>query len=313
MDEISLRLGGVGGRAAARRGHVVAEYQVAPDVDPTNSPRPYLHPVRTLGGALVTDALPEDHRWHLGVSLAVQDVNGNNLWGGRTYVRDAGYTWLPDHGRIEHLSWVERADDRLVHRLRWVGAGGDTLLTEERLIGARRVPGRSDAWVLQFRYTLTAPADRDITLGSPATNGRPGGAGYGGFFWRVASREAGGQAGTAAHRPDADPPQVFTAGAEGEDATNGSTEPWLAMTGTDPAGTPYTLVFAGLAKRDGDADGDHWFVRSTMYPGVCAAFAFDRPRVIGAGGSQVGEHAVVVADGTLTRAEAADLAASAAL
>lgn len=298
MGEISLRLGGVGGRAAARKGHAVAEYQVAPDVDPKNSPRPYLHPVRTLGGALVTDALPEDHRWHLGVSLAVQDVNGNNLWGGRTYVRDAGYTWLPDHGRIEHLSWVERADDRLAHRLRWVGADGGTLLTEERQISARLVPRRSDAWMLHFRYTLTAPAESDITLGSPATNGRPGGAGYGGFFWRV-----------AAHRPDADPPQVFTAGAEGEDATNGSTEQWLAMTGTDPAGTPYTLVFIGLAKGDGDADGDHWFVRSTMYPGVCAAFAFDRPRVIGAGGSHLGEHAVVVADGTLTRAEAGDLAA----
>jgi hypothetical protein len=292
VGEVSLRIGGA----------TVAEYQVVPDVDPTNGPRPYLHPVRTLGGALVTDALPEDHLWHLGVSLAVQDVNANNLWGGRTYVRDIGYTWLPDHGRIEHLSWVERADDRLAHRLRWVGNDGGTLLTEERLIEARPVPGRDDAWVLDFRYTLTAPAERDITLGSPATNGRPGGAGYGGFFWRI-----------AAHRPDADPPLVFTAGAEGEEAANGSTEPWLAMAGTDPAGTPYTLVFTGLAKGDGHADGDHWFVRSTMYPGVCAAFAFDRPRAIAAGSSRTGEHAVVVADGTLTRAEAADLAALAVI
>src|SRR5688572_20752732 len=109
-------------------GRVVAEYAVQPDLDPTLSPRPYLHPVRTLGGVTVTDVLPEDHRWHLGVSLAVQDVSGTNLWGGRTYVRDAGYTWLDDHGRIVHDEWLERADDRLVERLRWLDRAGETLL-----------------------------------------------------------------------------------------------------------------------------------------------------------------------------------------
>ena len=51
------------------------------------SPRPYLHPVRTLGGVTVTDHLPADHPWHLGAGVALQDVNGINFWGGKTYTR----------------------------------------------------------------------------------------------------------------------------------------------------------------------------------------------------------------------------------
>jgi hypothetical protein len=267
-------------------GQAVAEYVVRPDLDRTLAPRPYLHPVRTLGGVVVTDALPADHRWHLGASLAVQDVSGSNLWGGRTYVRGAGYTWREDHGTIAHLGFVERTHDRLRQRLRWRDRDGGTLLDEERRLAARLLPGRSDAWVLEFSYTLTAPADRDITLGSPATNGRPGGAGYGGFFWRAA--------------PGAVPPRVFTATVGGENAVNGSTEPWVALVSPPPR--PYTLVFVGLAP------GDHWFVRSTMYPGVCAAFAFEKPQVIGAGASLTGRHVVVVADAALSPRAAGRLA-----
>nr|BFE71341.1 hypothetical protein GCM10020092_046420 [Actinoplanes digitatis] len=61
----------------------------------------------------MTDALPEDHRWHLGVSVAMQDADGVNLWGGRTYVRGQGYTWLEDHGRIAHVEWLLGARRRL--------------------------------------------------------------------------------------------------------------------------------------------------------------------------------------------------------
>jgi hypothetical protein len=275
-DAVELSLGG----------RPVARYVVEPDLDVRHGPRPYLHPVRTLAGVPVTDALPEDHVWHLGASLAVQDVAGTNLWGGRTYVRDLGYTWRDDHGRIRHEEWLSRSDHRLAHRLRWCDPDGGTLLTEERLLAARTVGERNDAWVLEVEYTLTAPPDRDIPLGSPATNGRPGGAGYGGFFWRAA--------------PGPEAPEVFTAAAAGEGAVNGSGEPWVAM--TLPA---YSLIFSGLAA------GDRWFVRASMYPGVCAAFAFAEPRLIAAGTGVAGRHAVVVADGRLDRPGAIALLAAA--
>lgn len=266
-------------------GRMVAEYVIEPDLDSKHGPRPYLHPVRTLGGTAVTDALPEDHVWHLGASLAVQDVSGTNLWGGRTYVRDVGYTWRSDHGRMIHDGWISRAPDRLAHRLRWCDPDGGLLLNEERALSARLietgVAGRG-AWALDLEYTLTAPAHRDITLGSPATNGRPGGAGYGGFFWRVA--------------PGAEPPKIFTARGTGEEEVNGSTEPWVAL-----ARPAYTLVFCGLD------EGNRWFVRGRMYPGVCAAFAFGTTRVILADTSMAGRHSVIVVDGELDRPAVGDL------
>lgn len=271
------------------RGQVVADYLLSPDLDPTLSPRPYLHPVRTLAGVAVTDALPADRRWHLGAGLAMPDVSGTNLWGGRTYVRGAGYTWRDDHGRIVHRECVADADDHVTHRLDWRAADGTTLLVEERHLAARPLPGRPDAWVLDVAYTLTAPDDRDVTMRSPATNGRPGRAGYGGFFWR------------GARGPTA--PRVFTATTGREGTVNGSAEPWVALVSPDPL--PYTLVFTG------PGDGCRWFVRAAMYPGVCAAFAFDQPRVLPAGRSFTGAHAVVVADAVLSPRDAGRVAAAA--
>ncbi|WP_434739914.1 PmoA family protein [Micromonospora sp. SH-82] len=265
----------------------VATYVLDPDLDVRHGPRPYLHPVRTLAGTPVTDVLPADHVWHLGASLAVQDVDGTNLWGGRTYVRDTGYTWRDDHGRIVHTDWIDRTPDRLAHRLRWCDRGGGVLLTEERRLAATRVDGDPAAWRLDLDYTLTAPADRDVHLGSPATNGRPGGAGYGGFFWRAA--------------PTGDA-VTFTADAEGEETVNGSDAPWLAFGGTGPGGGAYTLVFTGLG------EGDRWFVRTAMYPGVCVAFAFDSPATVPAGTHRTGRHRVTVVDGLIDRDRAAALA-----
>ncbi|MFY1702422.1 PmoA family protein [Micromonospora sp. WMMA1923] len=267
----------------------VASYVIEPDLDPRHGPRPYLHPVRTLGGTPVTDTLPADHVWHLGASLAVQDVDGTNLWGGRTYVRDAGYTWRDDHGRIAHTDWLHRDADRLAHRLQWRDRSGGVLLTEQRQLTATRLAGVPGAWRLTVDYTLTAPAGSDVHLGSPATNGRPGGAGYGGFFWRCA--------------PTVDP-VTFTAEAEGEERVNGSAAPWLAFGGTGPGGGAYTLVFSGLGP------GDRWFVRTAMYPGVCVAFAFDRPAVVPAGGSRVGHHRITLVDTLVDRDTAAMLAAA---
>ncbi|SCF09893.1 Methane oxygenase PmoA [Micromonospora coriariae] len=287
-----------GGQDPARLvvdGTEVARYVVDPVLDARHGPRPYLHPVRTLGGTVVTDALPADHVWHLGASLAVQDVDGSNLWGGRTYVRDVGYTWRDDHGRIAHTGWSERAADRLAHRLEWRDPQGAVLLTERRRLTAVPLTGDGpsgavSAWRLELDYTLRAPAGRDVRLGSPATNGRPDGAGYGGFFWRAIS---------------AGPASVFSASATGETAVNGSAEPWVALRGIGPDGRAYTLVFAGLG------DGDRWFTRTAMYPGVGVAFAFERPVTIAAGTERRGRHRVVIADGALNHVTTATLAAAA--
>jgi len=247
----------------------VASYVVEPELDVRVGPRPYLHPVRTLGGVTVTDTLPEDHPWHLGVSVAMAEVNDVNLWGGRTYVRDVGYTWLDDHGQIVHTGWLP-AGDGFAEELAWLGPTGDTLLTERRAVAAAPAPM---GWQLSFRYALTAAGE--VTLGSPATNGRPDGAGYGGFFWRAT----------------AGPAHAFTAEQDGEEKVNGSAEPWVAVT----VGEAYTLVFQGLAGED------RWFVRTGEYVGVCAALAFNETLTIPAGSTLERQLTVLVADGVLTR------------
>ena len=254
----------------------VAEYVTEPEVGPRDGPRPYLHPVRTLGGVPVTDVLPEDHRWHLGVSVAMQDVAGVNLWGGRTYVRDRGYTWLDDHGRIVHDGWLAQAPDGFGERLLWQDPQGRTLLTETRTVAARAVPL---GWELSFAYALSAGTP--VTLGSPATNGRPGGAGYGGFFWRATPG----------------PATTFTASRDGEESVNGSAEPWVAITGPGP----YTLVLRGLS---GD---DRWFVRTGAggYNGVCAALAFERTITVAPEEPVQRSLTVLVADGVLSREQVA--------
>jgi predicted dehydrogenase len=230
----------------------VGEYDPGSDTSPASSPHPFLHPVRTLGGFTVTDAHPADHEWHVGIGVALQDVNGWNLWGGRTYVRDAGYQWLDDHGKIVHVRWNEQAPGRAVEELAWVDGHGGELLRERRELrwGSAAVESPTTAWVLELDFTLSIPpaADFDaVRLGSPGSNGREAG-GYGGFFWRLPRTDE-----LAVHTPDA----------AGEENVHGTVADWLAVslrTGNSDA----TIV---VTPTDPVTATDRWFVRCSNYPG----------------------------------------------
>jgi Family of unknown function (DUF6807) len=265
----------------------VAAYRDGNGLDPALSPRPYLHPVRTLAGTPVTDAGPADHPWHLGVSVALQDVDGWNFWGGPTYVRGEGYVWRDDHGRVEHAGFARRDDSGFIERLRWVTPTDEVLLSEERRLRARPV---RDGWELEIGTTLTNATDRDVRLGSPGTNGREG-AGYGGFFWRLPHTQA---------------PQVRTAADTGEQSVHGSRAPWLAW--ADLA-AEFTLVFT---RSDGVTPADPWFVRIADYPGVGVQVAARDPLTLSAGDRVTRRLHVLVADGVLPRRTVLDWADAAA-
>ena len=196
-------------------GRPVAEYVDGRGLDPVLGPRPHLHPVRTLSGTPVTDARPNDHRWHLGLSVALQDVDGWNFWGGPTYLPGKGYTARDDHGRIEHLGFAALDPDGFVERLRWLPAPGEPLIAEDRSVRARL---GEHGWELEIVTTLTNITGRPLRLGSPATNGRDG-AGYGGLFWRLPRAAVARTA-----------PHVRSADAHGEQNVHGSVAPWLAWT-----------------------------------------------------------------------------------
>ncbi|MGY1887346.1 PmoA family protein [Blastococcus sp. SYSU DS0753] len=255
---------------------VVATYCDGADLPAVLAPRPFLHPVTTLSGRPVTDAQPEDHRWHLGVSVTLQDVGGANIWGGRTYLAGEGYTWRADHGRQLHTGWRSRDATGFTETLEWRGPRGEVLLTEERTLRARAadLPG---GWTLDLSTRLCNATGAQLQLGSPATHGRSG-AGYGGLFWRLPTA------------PDA---RVATADAEGEDAVHGAVAPWVAYSAGGP--DPVTVALAGL---DDQARADPWFVRVADYPGLGSQLAAERPVLLAPGEETTRSFRALIADGT---------------
>ncbi|MFE4967473.1 PmoA family protein [Streptomyces sp. NPDC056660] len=263
-------------------GRPVARYVTRPELPARLSPRPYLHPVTTLAGTAVTELTPADHTHHLGVGVAVPDVEGFNFWGGRTFVRGQGPTELDNHGTQRHLAFQLRDPDGFVEELRWTAAGTE-LLRERRTVAATELT--DTAWALDFTFSLTNITEGPLSIGSPATNGRPGAA-YGGYFWRA--------------RREAAAPDAFTADREGEPAVHGRSADWLALAGTD-----WTLVFAGATE---DTRRDPWFVRTAEYPGVGSSLARTERLRVPPGETVVRRVVTAVADGRLGRGEAAALA-----
>lgn len=255
----------------------VATYVQRGDLQATDAPRPHLHPVRTLGGTVVTETQPDDHVHHFGVSVAVSDVDGVNFWGGSTYVTGEGPRMLPNHGRQRRRT-LRPVDGGYAESLDWEGPDGTVLAGEERTLTARPVDG---AWALDFAFTLTGRTGKPLVLQSSACKGRVG-AGYGGFFWRAPKDSSG--------------LDVFTGEASGEAAVHGSVTPWLALTSD-----AWSLLFVQTAGLD------LWFVRVAEYPGVGPALAWEKPLTVP--GRLHRAITVVVADGRLAPDRARDLAA----
>ncbi len=228
-------------------GRAVAGYDDGSQIEPVDSPRPYLHPLTTLGGVPMTEVRAADHRHHFGVSMAVPDVDGTSHWGGRTYVRDVGSTLLDNHGAQRRLS-IDAAPGVIGEQIEWTAADGSPQLSETRILRALQT---GSGWVLDWTSRLRAVGD--VSIGSPATNGRDG-AHYGGIFWRTPFRFA----------------TVRVSSGSGEAVAHGSTSPWLAV--STPRGS---LVARGT--------GRPWFVRAEEYVGFGPALARDERLVIADG------------------------------
>ncbi len=223
---------------------LLARYEFGRRMPQVHAPRPYLHPIRTLGGHPLTEVSPVDHRHHYGVSLAVAQVNGTSHWGGRTYVRGQGPTLLTNHGQ-QRSRGVTVNDRELVDDITWYDEQGRPQLVERRRLTGDLAFG---GWRLDWRSVLTARYG-SIRIDSPATSGRAG-AGYGGLFWRLPAAET----------------TVLSADGDGLDAAFGSCSPWLAFVQGD--------VSLLLLQPD---QVWPWFVRSGEYVGACPALAWEQP------------------------------------
>jgi Methane oxygenase PmoA len=240
----------------------LCRYVYSSGVAEVESPRPYIHPLRTLDGTLVSLYRPHDHVWHKGISLALPNVGPENFWGGPTYVRDKGYVGLPNNGTQLHQTFdklgTEDGTARVDERLTWITQSGETWLDEVRRLSFA-VLEDVDAWRLSFQTSLTNCRGSSIEFGSPTTEGRPN-AGYAGLFWRGPRSFNNGV--------------VLASDGPGGPEMMGERARWLAYVGRhDEIDGTSTVVFA-------DATGNlrhptKWFVRSDPYACVCPAPFFD--------------------------------------
>jgi hypothetical protein len=269
-------------------GRRVAGYIWRNDLPAALAPRPHLHPVTTLGGTTVTEVMPASHRHHLGVSIAVPEVDRANFWGGRTFIPGHGPAWLDNHGTQHHVRWVRRTPTMFSELLDWVAVDGDRLLAEQRTVSCETVG--DGAWALDLAFTLTNVSGRPLEIRSPASRGRAG-AGYGGYFWRA-----------PAAGPDT---RAFTPDGEGTDAVHGCTAPWLAVTGHTPESSPWTMVFVGATTATRQ---DRWFVRTRDYTGIGSALSWNLALSVDPDAALHRRIVTVIADGILPRHRIAALA-----
>lgn len=259
------------------------------------APRPYLHPVRTLAGAVVTDYRPNDHRWHKGLSLTASHLSGANLWGGNTYVHGQGYLELPKRvGSMRHAGFdeVSAADGRavLAERLTWHPYDGELWAEEERRIEVHDVDPDAGSWALTWTSAITNRRAEPLRFGSPTTAGREL-AGYTGLFWR----------GPRAFREGR-----ITGPEEEGPALMGTQAPWLAYSGEhDGIDGHATLVFAHAPGNDhcgvGGTHPAHWFVRNEPFAAVAPSWSFFEELELAPGDTLRRRYRVVVADGAWQR------------
>ena len=262
-------------------------YVYAPGTAITESPKPYMHPVRTLDGNVVTICRPWDHRWHKGIAMTCAELSGQNFWGGPTYVRGEGYQHLDNHGSQTHARWNSlevQAEEGLCildHDLAWVTREGAVWFEEGRRLTVSDIDPEAGVWVMGFTTMLTNVSGGALELGSPTTNGRPL-AGYGGLFWRGPRSFRDGRV-------------YGSDGREGE-SMMGERSSYLGYVGThDEVDAVSTLIF--IDHPENPRHPTQWFVRTTDYPGISAAFMFDRVFAVEAGGDLSLRYRIVVASG----------------
>jgi hypothetical protein len=282
----------VGGRELFR-------YHYRPPLDPFECPAPYFHPLRTLGGGLVTTHRPNDHRWHKGLAMTVSHLSEQNFWGGVTYVHGAengGYVRLPNVGRLVHREFGPRPETKpettdkaasaaFTESVDWISAEGERWIAEDRGVAVHAANVEESYWTLQFDTALHNVSGRVLEIGSPTVFGRLL-AGYSGLFWRGPRSFAGGRV-------------LAGGGLEGPEVM-GQRAPWLAYTGEfDEIDGHATLVFR--AAPDTPGGEPCWFVRNDPFAAVNPSLAFFEGLDLAQDDTLSRSYRVTIADGVWDR------------
>lgn len=247
-----------------------------------DAPRPYVHPLTTPTGAVLSVEAPADHPWHHALWFTIKFVNGENFW------EEYGEFGTLRTLAVKESTSVDGSTDEVTARIRWVAPDGETLrVAEDRTL--RTTPLDDDAYAIDWTEQLTVPEPTVLDRTPFTTWG-----GYGGLTLRGAPTWTD----TVLRLDD---------GGDRE-RTLGDPSRWLAIDGTahegagvpSPAGVvildhPDNLRFPTpwYASTRADTYGDGWanFVN--------AAFLWDGPLAIGPEPLRL-RYRVLVHDGTWT-------------
>lgn len=257
----------------------IASYVYRPGTVRLESPKPYLHPLRTLAGEEVSLFRPHDHVWHKGIAWSLPHVGEHNFWGGPTYVHGSFYVQKPNNGTAAHRTTMNVDRSGFAHVLDWTAQSGEPVLTEQRRLGFTVADDTS--WVLTFDTAMTNVSGATLAFGSPTTKGREN-AGYGGLFWRG--------------------PRSFTGGVlqspakTGGDDLRGTRGEWFAFRGRhDVSGASSTVLIV-----DDTANPHHppqWFARTEDFACLNPAPFFSEELDLPDGQTVRFRYAVVIASG----------------
>jgi hypothetical protein len=120
------------------------------------SRRPFIHPLCTPSGLVLTREAPDDHPWHHGLWFTIKFVNGENFW---EEYDEYGVLRHDGPPEVDHVVGVIAGDAVVVDgTLRWVRPDRTTVVIDEnRRFTHRRLGG--DAYAIDVEVVLTPRVD----------------------------------------------------------------------------------------------------------------------------------------------------------
>lgn len=246
--------------------------------------RPFVHPLRTPAGHVLTRNAPEDHPWHHGLWFTIKFVNEENFW--EEY--DA-------YGVLRHDGEPELVEDGdgvgVVGDLSWIRPDRETVALREHRTWTYRPLG-DDAYALDLETTLTAPTDVVYDRTPFTTWG-----GYGGLAFRGAG--------------DWHDTRLLLNDGKERERTLGERSAWCALDGITGDDSP-----VGVAFLDDPTNPRHpvpWYAstRAATYGDagwsnfLNAAFLWDEPLAVAADEPLSFAYRVIVHDGIWDREQVA--------
>jgi hypothetical protein len=237
-------------------------------------PRPFVHPLATPAGHVLSRQAPEDHPWHHALWFTIKYIDGDNFW-----------EEMPPFGLLVHDGPPGVADDgTITGMIDWRRPDGSLALQSRRTLAPGPVRDRS--WFLDWTEELIA-GDRPVVLDRTPFEGWGG---YGGLTLRGPG--------------DWTDTRLMVDDGTSHDRVLGTPSRWCDLTGTAPgtngleAGVlicdhpdnprhPVPFYASTRAATYGDAGWSNF---------LNAAFLWDDPLTVDAGARLVLRHRVVVHD-----------------